>query len=140
MEEGEREEGGRDRRGEMEGEGREEGEEGGGGRKGGRDGERGREQSMIVHVCVSYTQKVEPESFTLAVEYKTLSEIIHLKLKDIKRIDMCTSSSSMAIIIHLPDDIYKREIMKLEAKFRFNNFWSIKGTLTSSYSVILYTL
>ena len=140
MEEGEREEGGRDRRGEMEGEGREEGEEGGGGRKGGRDGERGREQSMIVHVCVSYTQKVEPESFTLAVEYKTLSEIIHLKLKDIKRIDMCTSSSPMAIIIHLPHGIYKREIMKLEATFRFNNFWPIKGTLTSSYSVMLYTL
>lgn len=120
------EEGGR-----REGRGREEGEEGW------REGERAINDCTCM--CILYS-KVEPESFILAVEYKTLSATIHLKLKEIKRIDMCTSSSPMAIIIHLPDDIYKREIMKLETKFRFNNFWSIKGTLTSSYSVMLYTL
>lgn len=120
------EEGGR-----REGRGREEGEEGW------REGERAINDCTCM--CILYS-KVEPESFILAVEYKTLSATIHLKLKEIKRIDMCTSSSPMAIIIHLPHGIYKREIMKLEAKFRINNFWPIKGTLTSSYSVMLYNL
>lgn len=134
MEEGRRE-------GETEGEGgRREGRRGGGreeGDEGGREGERAINDCTCM--CILYS-KVEPESFILAVEYKTLSAKIHLKLKEIKRIDMCTSSSPMAIIIHLPNGIYKREIIKLEAKFRINNFWPIKGTLTSSYSVMLYTL
>ena len=64
---------------------------------------------------------------TIVVEYRTFTANIYLKYSEIQSISYCFSSLPMAIVVYLPSNIYKREVVKLESRLKTNKFWMTDG-------------